>query len=628
MPFLPAQPAPAFNPAANWARPIPTISQPAPSGLLTPNIPGPMGAQGVSAPPIEPVFRPAPSGLPSGVPSAIPAAAVPAAAGAGGGIIVPAVVLAVPLAVGMGEVGMPGIMGGSAEKEAMRRAGNPPTNPFSPKMPGTPNPAPNPPGPQKPKPASPKKPLAKGLPGTWFLQTYNKGVKDWTYSFGNRSSSDVPVVTTRGPGWIEGRFADGSLAGKWGDENTQNESPSFAFNFIPDGSKPPNPTNPAPPSPSSPQPAPQSPLTPNPNNPAPNPNPSNPNPSNPNQSSPTNPSNPKPTNPNPSNPKPTNPGPKTPNQTNPNPSNPNPSNPSNPNPTNPNPTSPSPTAPTPTTPSPTNPTTANPTDTTPNPSNPSNPTNTTQTSPNPLNPIPTLPTPVSPGPTNPNPNPTKPDPEPQKPKLECKYPIAVLMNVTVFAGFDDKGVVKKKTESIKCLPDEVDRIKLLFQRLYELESKKGKETEDGAIALPEAWAVRRGVDRPQLVIVYAEIFNSGKLGTSRWSITVPHYRGTSKSKILAPKYRRGNWQGQLTLNDGSTIVINANSSEECKRSLNKLKILVPIDFRTRNGKAIKPRVVDNPNIDFKSCNVVPVLAKYYATGQKDLAPTWSQSLRK
>ena len=149
-----------------------------------------------------------------------------------------------------------------------------------------------------------------------------------------------------------------------------------------------------------------------------------------------------------------------------------------------------------------------------------------------------------------------------------------------------------------------------------------------SIALPEAWAVRRGIDRPQLVIVYAEIFGSGKLGASRWSLTVPHYRGTSKSKISAPSYRRGNWQGQLTLNDGSTIVINASTSEECKRSLNKLKILVPIDFRMKDGKVIKPRVVDNPNIDLKVCNLVPVMAKYYATGQKNMIPTWSQSLRR
>jgi hypothetical protein len=239
----------------------------------------------------------------------------------------------------------------------------------------------------------------------------------------------------------------------------------------------------------------------------------------------------------------------------------------------------------------------------------------------------------SPSPTpNPNPAPgggsgtgTGTGNPPQPPN--CRYPTISSVSVDIFDGFDDAGEPKKKSQSIACLPDAVERVRASFAQLYEILSKKPLKSE--AIAIPEAWAVRRGTQRPQLVIVYAEIFGSGKLGSSRWSLTVPHYRGTAKSKISAPSYKRGNWQGQLTLNDGSTIVVNAASSEECKRSINKLKILVPNDYRlTKDGKAIKPRVVENPNIDLKSCNVVPVMAKFYATGQKDMAPTWSQSLRK
>lgn len=170
--------------------------------------------------------------------------------------------------------------------------------------------------------------------------------------------------------------------------------------------------------------------------------------------------------------------------------------------------------------------------------------------------------------------------------------------------------------------------KMMLDNQADLLALQCTASSGGGFAIPEAWAVRRGTERPQLVIVYAEIFGSGKLSDSRWSVTVPHYRGTRNSKISAPRYKRGNWNGQLTLNDGSTIVVNADSSQECKRAINKLKILVPFTYRSKNGKAIKPRVVDNPNIDFKRCNVVPVTAHYYATGQKNLAPTWSQSLRK
>ena len=148
-------------------------------------------------------------------------------------------------------------------------------------------------------------------------------------------------------------------------------------------------------------------------------------------------------------------------------------------------------------------------------------------------------------------------------------------------------------------------------------------------AIPESWAVRVGTDRPQLVIVYAEVFGSGKLSDSRWSLTIPHYRGTEKSSLLLPKYRRGNWHGSLRLKDGSQIVVNASSSQECKRVLNKIKILIPVDFRIGpDGKAYKPRVIENPDLKFKECNVVPTVAKYYLTGQKSLKPTWAKNIRR
>ena len=147
-------------------------------------------------------------------------------------------------------------------------------------------------------------------------------------------------------------------------------------------------------------------------------------------------------------------------------------------------------------------------------------------------------------------------------------------------------------------------------------------------AIPESWAIRIGTDRPQLVIVYAEVFNSGKLSSSRWSLTIPHYRGTESSRLLLPSYARGNWNGSLKLKDDSQIVVNARTSQECKRVLNKLKILIPVEYRLdKNGKAYKPRVVENPNIELKECNVIPTIAKYYPTGQKNMTPAWAKDLR-
>jgi hypothetical protein len=148
-------------------------------------------------------------------------------------------------------------------------------------------------------------------------------------------------------------------------------------------------------------------------------------------------------------------------------------------------------------------------------------------------------------------------------------------------------------------------------------------------AIPESWAIRIGTDRPQLVIVYAEVLGTGKLTDSRWSLTIPHYRGTSKTHIKVPSYRRGNWNGSLRLSDGSQIVVNAATSFECKRVLNRLKIMIPVQYRVGpDNRAYKPRVVENPNLNLKECNVIPTIAKYFATGQKSLAPTWAKDLRK
>jgi hypothetical protein len=211
------------------------------------------------------------------------------------------------------------------------------------------------------------------------------------------------------------------------------------------------------------------------------------------------------------------------------------------------------------------------------------------------------------------------------PPLLCRYPIASSITIGIFDGFDENGNPKTKNESVTCLPSESARVQLLFRRLFKLEST----VFDGQVAIPEAWAVRVGTDRPQLVIVYAELLPSGKLGRSRWSLSVPHYNRGEKASISAPSYRRGTWVGRLALNDGSSLNVNAASSAECKRAINKLKILVPNSFRVNaSGKASKPRIAENPDLDFKEVNVVPVTAKFFATGQKTLSPTWNKKLRK
>ncbi len=183
-----------------------------------------------------------------------------------------------------------------------------------------------------------------------------------------------------------------------------------------------------------------------------------------------------------------------------------------------------------------------------------------------------------------------------------------------------------KTKQIKCSKSDKEQLIEQFATLAEIQSQQCKEAIAIA-AIPEAWAVRNGTDRPQLVVTYAEKFASGKLGSSRWTLTIPHFRGAAGSRPAVPSYRRGPWQGTLQLNDGATIIVNCASSSEARRTLNRLKILTDNSKRMRGGKAIQPIIKENPNSTIKEVSIIPLNVKFFASGQTDMTPTWSRSLR-
>lgn len=182
-------------------------------------------------------------------------------------------------------------------------------------------------------------------------------------------------------------------------------------------------------------------------------------------------------------------------------------------------------------------------------------------------------------------------------------------------------------KTIKVPGDEFDAYKHLYERLYALECEQCGDPV--AIAsVPEWWQVRRNSGTPQLTVLFAEQFSSGKLGGSRWTLSIPHYNRPKGARPNIPTYNKGNWFGTLRLSDGSKLGINAASSSECKRVLNRLKIHIPVEFRTKNGKAIKPRIVEDPSADLKECKVTPVRADYYSKGQTNMTPDWTINLRR
>jgi hypothetical protein len=60
--------------------------------------------------------------------------------------------------------------------------------------------------------------------------------------------------------------------------------------------------------------------------------------------------------------------------------------------------------------------------------------------------------------------------------------------------------------------------------------------------------------------------------------------------------------------------------------MNKLKILVPAQYRTINGKAIKPTILEMAS-SLKECDVVPIRGDFFKNGQAQNGPDWSVKFR-
>lgn len=235
----------------------------------------------------------------------------------------------------------------------------------------------------------------------------------------------------------------------------------------------------------------------------------------------------------------------------------------------------------------------------------------------------------------------QPQPQPEAPRNTCDDPCIqglsdkldqqslTAIEVNVFDKCDvDKDEPVFKKQSFKVPASLSITLKAMLNNLAQLQGNECKGGREAIASVPEWWQARRGSDIPQLAILFAEQFSSGKLGGSRWTLCIPHYNRPKGAKPAIPTYNKGNWFGTLKLTDGSKLGVNAASSSECKRVLNRLKIHIPVEFRTSKGKAIKPRIVEDPTADFKQCKVTPVRADYYSKGQTNMTPDWSINLRK
>lgn len=209
----------------------------------------------------------------------------------------------------------------------------------------------------------------------------------------------------------------------------------------------------------------------------------------------------------------------------------------------------------------------------------------------------------------------------------CKTnaPTSGTTGTTGTAADEEKATYEEKT--LKVPKQEADTYKLLYERIAKLEALQC-EQNNAIAAVPEWWQIRPEAQRSQLVVLFAEVKSTGKLGDSRWTLAIPHYNRGKGFKPKIPDYNKGSWEGILVLKDNSKIIVNAKDRTECTRVINALKINVPVEYRVVNGKAIKAKIGERVNSDLKECRVTAIRADFFSTGQRNLKPDWSIDLRK
>lgn len=161
----------------------------------------------------------------------------------------------------------------------------------------------------------------------------------------------------------------------------------------------------------------------------------------------------------------------------------------------------------------------------------------------------------------------------------------------------------------------------LYDRIFAIESLQC-EPCNAIAAIPEWWAVRTGADRPQGVLVYANLVN-GKRGTSRWSLTIPHYNPVfNYSGLQFPTYTKGSHFATLTLPDNSKLTVNADSQPSAEMVISQLIPFINPDRLPSSNVGFDIHTGRRKGQPLAVVEVVPVALHYFATGQRNMMPTW------
>jgi hypothetical protein len=195
------------------------------------------------------------------------------------------------------------------------------------------------------------------------------------------------------------------------------------------------------------------------------------------------------------------------------------------------------------------------------------------------------------------------------------------VSVTVFKKCKDDGTPEFGTQSISVIKGlEAERIKE-FAEIAKIRAIECKECAAVA-AIPQHWQVRVGADRPQLVILFGEDLGDGKTGRSRFPICIPHYNKPKSFTPQIPSFTKGNFMAILVLKDNSRLTVNAISAVEARRVISALSAFISPSMLT----GLEPKIGSRGGIPVSEKLVKPTSLRFFATGQKDMNPTWARSV--
>ncbi len=135
-------------------------------------------------------------------------------------------------------------------------------------------------------------------------------------------------------------------------------------------------------------------------------------------------------------------------------------------------------------------------------------------------------------------------------------------------------------------------------------------------AYPDSWQIKKGIDIPQLAIIYRDKDKRNRSGN--YTIYIPHFNGTKNIKI--PSYKKGDVMARWILKDNTRLVIYARTEVEAKRVIKVLERYVESKFRTQETPWLTFTHLSKGTI--KKIEVRPIYANYYPEGKENSLAKW------